>query len=160
MEDKFNTYYNLLNVYNLNRKKGISSKEELDPIEISFFKDFCPIKISVLMRDVEFVINNLCKKLLEKEKVLKEIESLKNNHDLNSSEYKWKDIDIIDLLKGDYQYLIDKFIIRIDLVPNIESFVNYYCFPKQTYVYPFSLKELYYKLLYRSINITINNYFL
>ena len=137
-------------------------KKDSEPIEIQFFKEycFCPISTSILMKYVEFIINNMCEKLNEKENVLKEIENLKNNHELISSEYKWKDIDIFDLIKGDYQYLIDKFIIKIDLVPNVESFVNNYSFPYETYVYPFSLKELYDKLLNRSINITVNNYFL
>ena len=159
MEDRLKTYYSLVDGYSLNKPENFDYIDESEPEEINLFKHFCPIKISVLMRDIEFVIEEMCKKLKIKEKVLEEIKNLKNDVDNNLSTYKWRDIDIKDLLKGDYKYLVDKVILKYDLVPNVNCYINKYDNLIKGYTYPFSLKELYFLLLERGINIMVNNYF-
>ena len=160
MEDKLKTYFSLVDGYSLDKPKNFSYIDESEPEEISLFKQFCPIKIAVLMRDIKYIIEEMCKKFQVKEKVLEEIKNLKNNIDnTNLSSYKWRDIDIKDLLKGDYKYLVDKVILDDDLVPDVNCYINKYDYLFETYIFPFSLKELYFLLLERGINIIINNYF-
>ena len=112
------------------------------------------------MRDIKYVVEEICKKLQKKEKILEEIKKLKNNLENNLSTYKWRDIDIKDLLKGDYKYLVEKLILKYDLVPDVNCYINKCDYLIENYVFPFSLKELYFLLLERGINIFINNFFM
>ena len=71
----------------------------------------------------------MCKKLIKKNNVINEIDNLKNSANSASCEYNWKDVSLSELLKGDYNYLIEKFILRKDLVPDINYFINNYKYP-------------------------------
>ena len=73
--------------------------------------------------------------------------------------YVWKNISLVELLRGDYNYLIEKFILNPKLVPNNESYINNYEFHELSIKYPFSLKELYKIFVDRGIDITIDNYY-
>ena len=159
MNDKLSTYYSLVNGFALDKPKDFCYIDESEKEEINIFKEFCPISISILMRDIKYIVNDMCEKLISKEEVIKTIDNIKKSKEATSA-YKWKDVDLKELLNGDYQYLIDKFIFKIALIPNINFFVNNYKYPLDPVFYDFSLKELYHKLLDRGIQITINNYFL
>ena len=160
MNDKLKTYYCCVDIYNIN-KKNLILYDESDSDEIQLFKHFFPINMSMLMRYLENIIYEICKKFVHKESVEKEINDLRNDSKVNNfKDYKWKNVSLRQLFKGDFNYLTEKFILNNQDVPDYNSFVNQYCFPKTDYIYNFSIKELYNMLLERGINVTINNYYI
>lgn len=158
MNDKFKDYYSIIDVFDLSKRDNISfhDVDELD--ESDFFLFYSPFNMAVFMRYLQYIIYNICDTMSTKENIEKEIESLLDGKNSNK-DYKWKDISLLELIKGNYNYLIEKFVIRDDYVPDRSYFINNYCYPDMETVYPFSLKEFYFKLLERGIDITINNYF-
>ena len=163
MEDKFKTYYSLIDCYN----KDISNYsyyEDSEPFEEILFKEFPPINTSIIMRYVTYIVNDICKELNSKEEAIKEIENLKKsinrgNDIKNFQKYQWKNTTLIDLLIGDYNLLKNIFVIEDKYVPDINYFINNYKYPDDDISYNFSLKELCYKLIERGIIIAINNYY-
>ena len=116
------------------------------------------MNISMLMRYIEYIANNICQELVTKENVEKEIQKLKNFK--SNNDYNWKDISLLKLLEADYNYLVEKFILKKEIVPDNNSFIKNFTYPGDTYVYPFSIKEFYNMALNRGIYICINNYYL
>ena len=162
MTEKFENYYQLVDVFNNDMSK-FKCFDESSPGEEILFKSLTPIAIEILMRYLKPIINDICTELGSKEKVQKEIEEIKhlisNKSDNKIKEYKWKGVTIIDLLKGDYSFLKKKFILEHELVPSIDYYINDYKYPSIECSYPFSLKELYKVLIERGINILIDNYY-
>ena len=101
--------------------------------------------------------------LILKNKVEEEIEKVKYNinNNINSCTiWKWKDITLVDLIKGELDFLKKNFIITNEMPIDKNSFINNnFIHPLNCEAYPFSLKELYYMLLYRGIFVSINNYY-
>lgn len=161
MEEKFKNYFPLIDYYNFEQKIEIYSESDTEEEEI--FKYYFPMNIIILMRYLQNIIDIICEKLIEKEKVQQEIEKLKTMAKLSDgnkiSSYKWKDIDLFDLLKGDFYYLKEKFILKKDDVPDYKAYINNFSFPNSDYVFPFSLKEIYHALLERAIDVTISNHY-
>ena len=162
MDDKFKEYYEMIDIYDIEKKGMIKFDESFS--DASFFKDFSPFNLSGLMYYLKKIIYTICDKLIHKDKVQKEIQNLKNalkEHKQDDSiDYKWKNISLILLLKGDYIYLKDNFIIRSNYVPDNISFMKNFSYPNTSVVFPFSIKEIYDQFLERGISITINNYYL
>ena len=158
MNDKFKDYYSIIDVFDLSKRDNISfhDVDELD--ESDFFLFYSPFNTAVFVRYLQYIIYNICDTMSTKENIQKEIKSLYEGKN-TGKDYKWKDISLLELIKGNYNYLIEKFVIRDDYVPDRSYFINNYCYPDMETVYPFSLKEFYFKLLERGIDITINNYF-
>ena len=100
----------------------------------------------------------MCDKFITKEKVRKEINTLYDASN-KSKDYKYKNISLKKIIKGEYSYLREIFKLKEFQVPDNKHFINNYCYPTTDIIDPFSLKELYSKLLDRGINITINNYY-
>ena len=71
-----------------------------------------------------------------------------------------ENINLIELIKGDYFYLKENFIINTEFVLGNESYINNFSYPGTFDKYPFTLKELYKALVERGIYIIIDNYFL
>ena len=148
MVDKFKPYYIFVDHYILDKNITKIYEEESEPLKVSFFKDFN---------------NNMCKNLILKNKVEEEIEKVKYNinNNINSCTiWKWKDITLVDLIKGELDFLKKNFIITNEMPIDKNSFINNnFIHPLNCEAYPFSLKELYYMLLYRGIFVSINNYY-
>ena len=159
MEDKFSKYYYQVDVFDITKRNNISFDEDSDSEEESFFKLFFPFNMAVLMNHLESIIYKMCDNFSEKEKVEEQIKVLYNEINC-SKDFTWKDLSLKELIKGNYTYLKEKFILKHIEVPDNSHFVNNYTFPEDEFIYPFSLKELYAKLLERGINVTINNYYL
>ena len=161
MEDKFKPYYILVDhILDKNIKKIY--REESDPLEVSFFMDFKPFNMAIIMRYISNIINDMCKKLISKDKVEKEIENLKNNlnnNNTNNNIWKWKNITLVDLIKGELDYIKENFILEDEMAHDENAFVNNFQHPGYIDTYPFSLKELYHILLNRGISVAINNYY-
>ena len=162
MVDKFEMYYCIIDTYDLSKKDDINL-DFPDYSDVDLFFSFCPFNMTVLMRYLENTINKMCDELVIKEKVEKEIENFKKYKNDSSikilKDYNWKNISLLELLKGNFSYLYEKFVVKHYEVPDNNSFIKNYCYPGSTMVYPFSLKELYDKLILRGITITINNYY-
>ena len=160
--DKFKDYYDMIDIYDIDKKKDIIFDKSSS--DANFFKHFSPFNLSGLMYYLKKIIYELCDKFNDKDKVQQEIQKMKNllkekkQDDL--IDYKWKNISLLLLLKGDYIYLKDNFIIRSDYVPDIISFTNNFSYPNTSEVFPFSIKEIYAQFLDRGISITIKNYYL
>ena len=107
------------------------------------------------MRYLESIINDICIKFGSKEKASNEIEKIKNLAEFKgnniTTDYKYKDITLIDLLRGDYNFLKNKFILKYQMVPDINYYINNYTYPDAPITYPFSLKLMYHKILLRAI---------
>ena len=101
----------------------------------------------------------MCENFSEKEKVKEQIKVLYNEKNC-SKDFTWKNLILKEMINGNYTYLKEKFIIKHLKVPDNNHFINNYSFPEDNFIYPFSLKELYTKLLERGINVTISNYYL
>ena len=158
MEDRFIHYYSLVDIYNLkNKGKYIVNLDDKQK-EIFLFFSFAPINFSILMRYIEYITKDMCQKLITKENVEKEIQQLKNFK--SDNDYNWKDISFIKLLEADYNYLVEKFILKKEIVPDNNFFIKNFSYPGDTYVYPFSIKEFYNMALNRAIYVCINNYYL
>ena len=114
--------------------------------------------MAVLVNYLRTIIFDMCDKFKSKEKVREEINTLYNEVN-DTKDFKWQNISLKKIIKGEYSYLREIFILKEFQVPDNEHFINNYCYPTTDIVYPFSLKELYAKLLDRGINITINNYY-
>ena len=103
-------------------------------------------------------------KIIDKDKVLNEIEKLKKTISIDSKindtiDYTWNDVSLKELLKGDYNYLREKYVLKFKDVPDYNSFINNFCYPTAELVYPFSIKELYRMVIERAINVAVNNYY-
>ena len=61
-------------------------------------------------------------------------------------------------MNANFNYLKEKFILKNDLVPDENTFINKYCKPEFNFVCPISLKELYFYFLEKGIEICIDNY--
>ena len=163
MEDKYEKYYGLVDIYNPFYEMPNSDEDTSDKDEV--LREFFPISFGLVNHDVEPIINEICKKFQSKEKVEKEIENLRNTPENsiinNMKKCGCRNISLIDLLNADYNYLKNNFYIRhIEFVPNENYFINNYSFPMDPdFKYDFSLKELFDILLMRLIHILINNYF-
>jgi hypothetical protein len=163
MVDKFKPYYIFVDHYILDKNITKIYEEESEPLKVSFFKDFNPFNMAILMRYIKNIVNNMCKNLILKNKVEEEIEKVKYNinNNINSCTiWKWKDITLVDLIKGELDFLKKNFIITNEMPIDKNSFINNnFIHPLNCEAYPFSLKELYYMLLYRGIFVSINNYY-
>ena len=161
MKDKFKNYFPLIDYFNFEQKADVFSENDTEEEEI--FKYFFPMNITLLMRYLQNTIDIICEKFVEKEKISQEIEKLKtiakSSEENKMSEYKWKDIDLVELLKGDYNYLKEKFVLKVDYIPDNKSYINNFSFPISEHVFPFSIKEIYHALLERAIDVTISNYY-
>ena len=162
MEDTLKHYYTMIDIFNKNYRDHLNYDDDSEDEE--FFKLFNPICCSILMRYLEPIIEDICIKFDSREKVEKEIEKIKylteSKGDNISTDYKFKDITLIDLLKGDYDFLKKKFILKYHLVPDINYYINNYTYPDTSVTYPFSLKLLYHKILLRAINNILDNYYM
>ena len=68
MDDKFKYYYSSIDLYN-DDNEAFDYCYDSDPEEVSFFKSFNPIKVAILMRYLNNIIKDMCKKLITKEEV-------------------------------------------------------------------------------------------
>ena len=158
MEDKLNKYYILIDIFNKINKPEIDIDYDSIWDDETFFKLFSPFNMAVLVNYLKTIIYDMCDKFITKEKVREEISTLYNEEN-NSKDFKYKNISLKKIIKGEFSYLREIFILKEYEVPDNEHFINNYCYPTTDVVYPFSLKELYTKLLERGIDITINNYY-
>ena len=165
MEDKLKNYYSLIDLYRIDNDDIIYYNDN-DPDEEIFFKNMLPINICMIVIYLKPIINSICQKFNSEEKALKDtddiIKTIKSNSDekILNNNYKIGDISLIELLKGDYNFLKKYFIIEDRYVPDINNYVNNFTYPDTTITYPFSLKELYNMLIERGIKVFIHNYFL
>lgn len=158
MEDKLSKYYFLIDTFDESNKPDININYDSIWDDETFFILFSPFNMAVLVNYLRTLIFEICDKFKTKENVRKEINTLYDDTN-NSKDYKYKNISLKKIIKGEYSYLREIFILKEFQVPDNEHFINNYCYPTTDIVYPFSLKELYAKLLDRGINITINNYY-
>ena len=158
MEDKLSKYYFLIDTFDESNKPDININYDSIWDDETFFILFSPFNMAVLVNYLRTIIFEMCDKFITKENVRKEINTLYDETN-NSKDYKYKNISLKKIIKGEYSYLREIFILKEFQVPDNEHFINNYCYPTTDIVYPFSLKELYAKLLDRGINITINNYY-
>ena len=160
MEDKLSKYYFLIDTFDESNKTDINININYDSIsdDETFFILFSPFNMAVLVNYLRTIIFEMCDKFITKEKVRKEINTLYDETN-NSKDYKYKNISLKKIIKGEYSYLREIFKLKEFQVPDNKHFINNYCYPTTDIIYPFSLKELYAKLLDRGINITINNYY-
>lgn len=158
MEDKLSKYFILIDIFDKINKPDIAYDSDSDSDDDWFFIHFSPFNMAVLVNYLRIIIFYMCDKFATKEKVRKEITTLYNEAN-DSKDFKWQNISLKKIIKGEYSYLREIFILKEIEVPDNEHFINNYCYPNTDVVFPFSLKELYIKLLERGINITINNYF-
>ena len=158
MEDKLSKYYFLIDTFDESNKPDININYDSIWDDETFFILFSPFNMAVLVNYLRTIIFEMCDKFITKEKVRKEINTLYDASN-NSKDYKYKNISLKKIIKGEYSYLREIFILKEFQVPDNEHFINNYCYPPTDVVYPFSLKELYAKLLDRGIHITINNYY-
>ena len=161
MEDILKHYYTMIDIYNKNFRDNLNYDDDSE--DEKFFKLFNPICCCILMRYLEPIIKDICIRFETKEKAEKEIEKIKNlvesKGDNLSTDYKYKDITLIDLLKGEYNFLKNKFILKYQTVPDVNYYINNYTYPDAPITYPFSLKYMYHKILLRAINHIIDNYY-
>ena len=158
MEDKLSKYYFLIDTFDESNKPDININYDSIWDDETFFILFSPFNMAVLVNYLRTLIFEICDKFKTKENVRKEINTLYDDTN-NSKDYKYKNISLKKIIKGEYSYLREIFILKEFQVSDNEHFINNYCYPTTDIVYPFSLKELYAKLLDRGINITINNYY-
>ena len=160
MEDKLSKYYFLIDTFDESNKPDINININYDSIwdDETFFILFSPFNMAILINYLRTIIFEMCDKFITKENVRKEINTLYDDTN-NSKDYKYKNISLKKIIKGEYSYLREIFILKEFQVPDNEHFINNYCYPTTDIAYPFSSKELYAKLLDRGINITINNYY-
>ena len=158
MEDKLSKYYFLIDTFDESNKPDININYDSIWDDETFFILFSPFNMAILINYLRTIIFEMCDKFITKENVRKEINTLYDETN-NSKDYKYKNISLKKIIKGEYSYLREIFILKEFQVPDNEHFINNYCYPTTDIVYPFSLKELYAKLLDRGINITINNYY-
>ena len=154
---KFEKYNCLIDCYSKDKFKYLYIDEE-EPDDYAFFSLDHPIEISVLMKYLDFIIEQMYLDLGSKEKVEKAIERIKNEKVRNIKTYSWNDISIEDLFDADINLLKKIFILRRDLVPDESSFINNYSRPDFGFEWNFSLKEIYFYFLQRGIEICIENY--
>ena len=162
MSDKLNIYFPIIDAY---RMSNDFSDNVYESDEVELLSLFCPFYLSMLMKYLDNIIEPIWKNSSSKEKVNEKIEYLKSlldSKEINPeilNNYMWKNISLVELLRGDYNFLIEKFILNPELVPNNESYINNYEFHELSIKYPFSLKELYKIFVDRGIDITIDNYY-
>ena len=159
MNDKFKDYYSIIDVFDLSKRDDIHFHGENELDDSDFFLFYSPFNMEVFMRYLQYIIYDMCDNMSSKENVQNELGSLLDGKN-TGKDYKWKDISLLELIKGNYNYLIEKFVLKDYYVPNKDYFMNKFCYPDMETVYPFSLREFYFILLERGIDITINNYFL
>jgi len=157
MEDKLSKYYFLIDTFDQS-KPDININYDSIWDDETFFILFSPFNIAILINYLRTIIFEMCDKFITKEKVRKEINTLYDASN-KSKDYKYKNISLKKIIKGEYSYLREIFKLKEFQVPDNKHFINNYCYPTTDIIYPFSLKELYSKLLDRGINITINNYY-
>ena len=165
MADKiFEKYYSLIECYSeafrdkLDNIKEDDEDDEDESPDIAFFIYDSPIDIRVLMKYLDNIIEQMYKNLGTKENVVEAVEKIKNRTIEDKKQFKWKDIYLEDLFTADYYYLKNNFILRYDLVPDEKSFTNKYSRDECDFIWPFSLKELFYFFLQKGIEIFIDNY--
>ena len=159
MEDKFKNYYLLIDKYDI--EKNVSFYAENKTEEETLFKYFFPMNLVMIIRYVDNIINKICEKLIDKEKVLNEIDKIKklakSSEKNNSPDYKWK--NVVEMIKGDFSYLKEIFILKDEDVPDKQSYINNFRYPNSEYIFPFSIEELYHVLLNRTLDVMISNYY-
>ena len=158
MEDKLSKYYFLIDTFDQSNKPDININYDSIWDDETFFILFSPFNMAILINYLRTIIFEMCDKFITKENVRKEINTLYDDTN-NSKDYKYKNISLKKIIKGEYSYLREIFKLKEFQVPDNKHFINNYCYPTTDIVYPFSLKELYAKLLDRGINIIINNYY-
>ena len=158
MEDKLSKYYFLIDTFDQSNKPDININYDSIWDDETFFILFSPFNMAVLVNYLRTIIFEMCDKFITKENVRKEINTLYDDTN-NSKDYKYKNISLKKIIKGEYSYLREIFKLKEFQVPDNKHFINNYCYPTTDIIYPFSLKELYAKLLDRGINIIINNYY-
>ena len=158
MNDKFKDYYSIIDVFDLSKRDNISYHDDDELDDSDFFLFYSPFNMAVFMRYLQYIIYDMCDNMPSKENVQNELGSLLDGKN-TGKDYKWKDISLLELIKGNYNYLIEKFVLKDYYVPNKDYFMNKFCYPDMETVYPFSLREFYFTLLERGISITINNYY-
>ena len=151
---KFEKYNCLIDCYSKDKFKHLYFDEE-EPDDYALFSLDSPIEISVLMKYLDFIIEQMYMDLGSKEKVEQAIERIKNKKVRNIKTYSWNDISIEDLFDADINLLKKIFILRRDLVSDERSFINNYSRPDFDFEWNFSLKEIYFYFLRRGIEITI-----
>ena len=154
---KFEKYNCLIDCYSKDKYKYLNIDEE-EPEDYILFTLDCPIEISILMKYLNFIIEQMYIDLGSKEKVEKAIERLKSEKDRKIKTYSWKGIYIEDLFDADINLLKKIFILRRDLVPDESSFINNYSRSDYNFEWNFSLKEIYFYFLQRGIETYIENY--
>jgi len=154
---KFEKYNCLIDCYSKDKSKYLYNVEE-QPEDYALFSLERPIEISVLMKYLDFIIEQMYIDLGSKEKVEKAIERIKNEKARNIKTYSWNDISIEDLFNADIDLLKKIFVLRRDLVHDENSFINNYSRPDFDFKWNFSLKEIYFYFLQRGIEICIDNY--
>lgn len=161
MNENLKAYYSMVDMYDIKKMNRIEylPYNKSDTEEEDFFKHFFPISLEILFRYLENIIYDICKKYIDKEKVLNEIKKLNDSKINDALDYTWRDVSLKELLKGDYNYLITKFVLKFKDVPNYNSFINNFCYPETELIYPFSIKELYSMVIERAINVVVNNYY-
>ena len=93
-----------------------------------------------------------------REKVEEAIERIKSEKTSKEKKFKWKDIYLEDLMNADFNYLKEKHLLKNDLVPDENTFLNKYSIPEFNFVCPFTFKEIYFYFLQKGIEIWIDNY--
>ncbi len=154
---KFEKYNCLIDCYCKAKYKYLYIDEE-EPDDYTLFTLDRPIEISMLMKYLNFIIEQMFIDLGSKEKVEKAIEKIKNEKDRKIKTYSWKGIFIEDLFDADINVLKKIFILRRDLVLDESSFINKYSRPDYDFKWDFSLKEIYFYFLQRGIETCIENY--
>ena len=127
MDDKFAIYYTIVDIFDLEKKNDITYHDFEDFDDADYLKFFVPFDMSILMRYLEYILYKICDNKKEKEKVLMEIKTLYEEN-INSKDYKWKDISLSELMKGEFNYLKEKFIVRKNYIPDISYFINNYSY--------------------------------
>ena len=107
---KFEKYNCLIDCYSKDKFKYLYIDEE-EPDDYAFFSLDRPIEISVLMKYLDFIIEQMYLDLGSKEKVEKAIERIKNEKVRNIKTYSWNDISIEDLFDADINLLKKIFIL-------------------------------------------------
>ena len=151
-------------MYKIDRQNVIYYNDN-DPIEEIFLKIKLPINTSLIVRYLEPIVEHICKKFGSEERAQEEAKCFENMFKSNPDgktlpDYKIGDNSFLECLKGDYNFLKQKFIIEDRYVPDINNFVNNFTYPQTTLTYPFSLKELYDMIVEKGIKVLIHNYFI
>ena len=137
---------------------NFDKEDELEPDDIAILRLERPIEIGLLIKYLRFIIKQMYEDLGSKEKVEEAVDKIKSEKIVKEKKYKWKDIYLEDLMNADFNYLKEKFLLKNDLVPDENAFINQYRRPEFDLYWPFTLKELYFYFLQKEIEIMIDNF--